>query len=224
MGFASVDMWVLFTRTGENRRHSHKINPPPNQLTNSSRDHKYNHKKTMNNLKGHGDPLLVATMKNLAVRARQEDEKLKLAACRQTHSFSHGDPLFEAVQKHHSPTLKRATSLPVPLALHTELVGHGDPLMEKVMASWKMANVLSNDKERQLHAVVHGARKKHGDPLFHEWLKANVDSCGEGDPLMAAFLTSWNIGATKENLHPMAHGDHKKHGDPLLQEFVATIE
>ena len=115
----------------------------------------------MNELKGHGDPLLVAAMmKNLAIRGRQEVAKEKRPTCAEPH----GDPLLAAVQKY-KPTLKRAASLPTPLAMHSEFVGHGDPLMEKVLDSWKVVNV--SDKEN-LHPIAHGESKKHGDPLFHD--------------------------------------------------------
>jgi len=210
-----------------------------------------NNNKTMNELKGHGDPLLVAAMKNLAIRDRQQVVQQKRAACCDT--AGQGDPLLAAVQKH-SLTLKRTASLPsMPHTVHSEFAGHGDPLMAKVLDSWEVVNLSVGKENLRPSTIVHGERKMHGDPLFREWLKSqglpsqhiphastverssslplssgrhSAEFSGHGDPLLDSFLDLWKLGETpktEENLHPAKHGEFKKHGDLLFKEFISTI-
>jgi len=189
----------------------------------------------MNELKGHGDPLLVAAMKQMAIQDREKRESEHIPACREV-DYGHGDPLFLAAQKPLSPTLKRSASLPLPLALHSEFEGHGDPLMEVILGSWEVVNVSSTTKgDLRLHGEE---RKKHGDPLLKEFLGTEVHQLkrtaslprfaefgGHGDPLMKAFLLSGNFDATidesKENLNEMAmRGACNDCGAPWLHAFM----
>jgi len=177
-------------------------------------------------LHGHGDPLLVAAMKNMAIKDRQADmeQKQNRVTCHSMHG--HGDPLFQATQKGSYP-LKRASSFPM-LALRSEFRGHGDPLMDKVLKTWK-GDAL--ELKTNVHEFKHGERKMHGDPLFKAFVELDrrcpspVDPGfrGQGDPLMKRFLEMWEEDtskSSKENLHEVMHGEYKKHGDPLLQEFL----
>ena len=184
-------------------------------------------------LHGQGDPLLVAAMKDLAIRERERADLQRPTECH----HGGGDPLFTAAMDH-PRTLRRTSSLPLPPTLRSELSGHGDPLMKEAVVSWGVAPGIPSGAVEK-----HGERKKQGDPLLLECLKGATapgelkrtsslppkleEVSGHGDSLMTVLLSSWKLGAgvggATNDLHPATEGgEFKKHGDPLLREFVAA--
>eukprot|EP00957_Ditylum_brightwellii_P044408 3370090-Ditylum_brightwellii.AAC.1 len=91
---------------------------------------------------GHGDPLLSAAIGELDISCQETD-------CAETdanHSpvpSGHGDPLFQAKEKHALP----------PKPPHVSGINHGDPLMEATLKEWgPIKNVVGKTHREVAHS------------------------------------------------------------------------
>ncbi len=117
---------------------------------------------TILELHGHGDDLLVSTLKDVTVNKALEETPEKLVP---HQVMGHGDPLFAEVLSHSSPPKK---------ALHSEFLGHGDELLEEVIDHWDDDLKNKAAKPKKLDKAVGSEFKTHGDP----YLKLYLDDMG----------------------------------------------
>ena len=114
------DFAFLFSPSRFSSSHKTTTRTPIN--TTSTRNN--NMTATILELHGHGDDLLVSTMKDVKVNKTLEEKPEKKG---DHQVMGHGDPLFAEVLSHSSPPKK---------ALHSEFLGHGDELLEEVIDHW----------------------------------------------------------------------------------------
>lgn len=113
---------------------------------------------TVNELRGHGDELLVAAMKNMSVKEKVTEEPTKE---RPRETFGHGDPLFQEVLSHDTS--------PPKMALHSEFSGHGDEILDAVIEHWPKPLKEAVAKPKKLHQVIHTEFQTQGDPILKQY-------------------------------------------------------
>ena len=182
-------------------------------------------------LHGHGDDLLVSTMKDVKVNEKALEEKPEKKADHQV--MGHGDPLFAEVLSHSSPPKK---------ALHSEFLGHGDELLEEVIDHWDDDLKKKAASPKKLHELVHSEFKVHGDPYMKLYLdnvgilshssppkKAlHPEFLGHGDELFEEVINHWDDdvkkkAASPEKLHELVHSEFKVHGDPFMKLYLDSV-